>query len=227
MRTLQIKIWKTFFPALILASFDASFGLCYRVGDSLWSIPPYPDFYTSWSSSHTFYVGDSLVFEFDSEFFNVLQVPRLDYDSCTTFNPMKILTVGPATVTLSEAGVFYYICNISNYCHLGQKVSVVVHKRSMNYPPSPSPSSSAPPESGRPSRPSLAPESSRGGWTNASQQVPAPGSAQPPLSIVANGNINPTRAPDGNESSFGRVDYGGMVFSWCYALCLCLLFGLV
>ena len=32
----------------------------YRVGDSIWSIAPSPNYYTNWSSSHFFRTGDSL-----------------------------------------------------------------------------------------------------------------------------------------------------------------------
>jgi hypothetical protein len=35
-------------------------GVQYSVGDSVWSIPPTPHFYTRWSSSKTFRTGDSL-----------------------------------------------------------------------------------------------------------------------------------------------------------------------
>uniref|UniRef100_A0A6N2M3T0 Phytocyanin domain-containing protein n=1 Tax=Salix viminalis TaxID=40686 RepID=A0A6N2M3T0_SALVM len=82
--------------AAIIATLEATSGLKYTVGDSVWSIPPQPDSYTNWSFSHTFYIGDVLVFDFDYEFFNVMQVSRLDYESCAALSPIRIFTRSPA-----------------------------------------------------------------------------------------------------------------------------------
>ncbi|GAV91645.1 Cu_bind_like domain-containing protein [Cephalotus follicularis] len=113
----------------------SSAGTRYTVGDAVWSIPPYPDYYTNWSSSHVFYIRDSLLFEFETELYNVIQVPKQDYDNCTFNNPIKILNSGPTIILLNEEGVFYYICNMSNYCALGQKISVFVQKHLKMIPP--------------------------------------------------------------------------------------------
>ncbi|KAK1575898.1 hypothetical protein Q3G72_009319 [Acer saccharum] len=121
---------------------DESNSLEYRVGDSVWSIPPYPHFYSDWSSAHLFYMADSLVFDFETELSNLIEVAALDYQNCSAYNPIKILNSGPATILLKEAGVFYFLCNLSNYCDLGQKISIIVHNPHVNSPPSPSPSPS-------------------------------------------------------------------------------------
>ncbi|KAL5800517.1 hypothetical protein ACOSQ4_033401 [Xanthoceras sorbifolium] len=120
--------------------FDESCGLEYRVGDSVWSIPPYPHYYSDWSSAHLFYMDDSLVFDFETEFSNLIEVAPLDYQSCTANNPIKIISSGPATILLKEAGVFYFLCNLSNYCELGQKICIIVQDRHANFPPTPTPS---------------------------------------------------------------------------------------
>ncbi|XAR53540.1 hypothetical protein NMG60_11022136 [Bertholletia excelsa] len=125
---------------LIISSFGGSSALQHKVGNSVWSIPPTKDFYANWSSSRSFLVGDSLVFEFDSELHNVMQVSRRDYDNCDAGHPLRVFDGGPTTVPLIEQGLFYYICGLSNYCSLGQKlvVAVTVHRAS-------SPNSSATP----------------------------------------------------------------------------------
>lgn len=77
------------------------------------------------------------VFDFEPELYNLMQVTTLDYQNCRANNPIKVLYAGPATIVYNEPGVFYYLCNLSNYCDLGQKISVVVHHK--NFPPAPAP----------------------------------------------------------------------------------------
>ncbi|CAN1231025.1 G-type lectin S-receptor-like serine/threonine-protein kinase At2g19130 [Linum perenne] len=148
-------------------------GFRYIIGDSIWAVPPSSDFYSSWSSSHSFYAGDSIVFEFGIELFNVVQVMRNDYESCIADSPLKVYRSSPAIVELTYKGAFYYICNVSNYCDLGQKVSIVVLQRPPSSAPMPSPSSPLP--SGSPPPP---PSSS-------SSTSPLPsGSPSPPSSML-------------------------------------------
>ncbi|KAL6989178.1 hypothetical protein U1Q18_014930, partial [Sarracenia purpurea var. burkii] len=78
-------------------------------------------------------------FDFDSELHDVMQVSRRDYESCASKHPFKSFAAGPATFPLMERGVFYFICSVSNYCALGQRLDVAVHRRSSH-------SASPPPE---------------------------------------------------------------------------------
>ncbi|KAF5729388.1 chemocyanin-like [Tripterygium wilfordii] len=174
-----------------------SFGMQYTVGDSVWSIPPYPDYYTKWSSSNVFLVGDSLYFDFVSDFYDVVQVSSLDYENCTTMNSYNVFNAGPAIVPLVGKGVFYYICNISNYCDLGQKVSVTVSEHYKDQSPSPSPSShSLVP----PLVPVVAPEPSHGG-RNWSIISPSPGTPGIPI-----------EAPNGHRRNLGVVTTREVLF---------------
>ncbi|KAL6124782.1 hypothetical protein ACLB2K_077291 [Fragaria x ananassa] len=103
------------------------------VGDPVcWSIPPRPDYYTNWSNSHFFKIGDAL--------------------AATAYMPFQIFNNGPANFTLLDKGVLYFITNVSNYCSLGQKISISVHECAcpVNEPPS-APSVSPPPASVPPS----------------------------------------------------------------------------
>ncbi|KAF8397996.1 hypothetical protein HHK36_016922 [Tetracentron sinense] len=132
---------------ILVTWLSCSFGLQHKVGDSVWSIPATPDFYSNWSANRFFQVDDTLVFEFQSEFHNVMQVSRREYDNCTAENPFRDFWVGPAIVPLIQEGVSYFICSIANYCFLGQKLSVAVHHRSST----PSPPALAPGlDNGRP-----------------------------------------------------------------------------
>lgn len=78
------------------------------------------------------------VFNFEGGLTNVVQVTKQDYESCTAYKPFKFFNNGPANFTLLEKGVFYFISNVSNYCSLGQKISISVHECScpFNQPPS-------------------------------------------------------------------------------------------
>ncbi|CAN4126367.1 unnamed protein product [Withania somnifera] len=121
-----------------------SYAMQHLVGDSIWTIPPTNNFYTNWSTSQVFLPGDTLYFEFDPEFYNVMQVSRREYGYCTANQPYKVFSDAPVNITLMEPGVFYYICTILNYCALGQKFSVTVLRNSSgNSAPlqTPSPSS--------------------------------------------------------------------------------------
>ncbi|KAI3470662.1 hypothetical protein Pfo_027325 [Paulownia fortunei] len=134
-------------PLLLLELLGGSYGLQHIVGDSIWSIPPTNDFYTNWSSSYSFQIGDTLYFDFDSGLYNVIEVSRGEFDSCSRNQAFKAFMEGPAIFPLSRKGVFYFICNVSNYCALGQKVSVIVDQNSMDSrSPSPSPVPGFPPQ---------------------------------------------------------------------------------
>ena len=136
------------------------------VGDSIWSIPPSNEFYSNWASNRSFAVGDDLgnlnfhslesftcfrykrsspssVFRFELGFYDVVQVSRREFDSCSADNAFRSFLVGPATVSLNEEGVFYFICSFGNYCLLGQKLSVTV-QRLLPPPTGASPSSTPP-----------------------------------------------------------------------------------
>ncbi|WOG92036.1 hypothetical protein DCAR_0311292 [Daucus carota subsp. sativus] len=124
---------------------DHSNGAQYLVGGEnyKWSIPLTNDFYTNWSSSHSFVVGDTLLFDYDPELHNLFQVSGREFKACTADQPFSVYT-GPANVLLMEEGVFYYVCTILNYCSLGQKLMVAVEERRPSPPPAASPGSPAP-----------------------------------------------------------------------------------
>lgn len=112
--------------------------------------------------------------------YNLMQVTALDYQTCKANNPIKVLNSGPATIVLNEQGVFYYVCNLSNYCDLGQKISIIVHDKH-SFPPAPSPA--APPVEPLLAplfAPSSSPEPSTDDWNAPDSPPPAPLSSPPP-----------------------------------------------
>ncbi|XP_015876471.3 cucumber peeling cupredoxin [Ziziphus jujuba] len=196
-------------------------GVQYSVGDTLWTIPPTPDYFSNWSSSIFFAIGDSLVFDFETGRFNLVQVSKPDYDRCTAFNPINIISKGPAILPLKQEGVFYFICNISNYCILGQKISITVHNYCPihNPPsPSPSPSSSPTPTSFPPAAVPVVPSSPS---VPALSPVPSPisdgNNTEAPLDAKSSGAF-------ANRAKIG-FDFRGMLIFTAGCALLVLLFG--
>ncbi|XP_050387223.1 cucumber peeling cupredoxin-like [Argentina anserina] len=164
-------------------------GVAYSVGVGdpvCWSIPPRPDYYTNWSDSHFFKIGDTLVFNFEGGLSNVVQVTKQDYETCTAYRPFRIFNNGLANITLLDKGVLYFITNVSNYCSLGQKISISVHDCAcpVNEPPS-APSVSPTPAALPPS--SISPNRSQ----PPAAQVITPSGAPSPLGY--NGSSPQTR----------------------------------
>ncbi|CAL5209012.1 unnamed protein product [Lathyrus oleraceus] len=109
------------------------------VGDSAgWIIPPYPTYYTCWTDSHFIREGDSLEFNFDTKFYNLIQVSKSEYEHCTALEPLKVFNTSPINFPLKEIDVYYFICSVSNYCTLGQKIMIDVHRISLQITPTPS-----------------------------------------------------------------------------------------
>ncbi|KAF5178986.1 early nodulin-like protein [Thalictrum thalictroides] len=178
---------------LHVACLSFSLGLQHRIS---WSIQPNKDFYTNWSSNHFFKIGDTL------EFYNVLQVSRRDYDVCNGENTLQDFLNGPAVIPLNREGVYYFICNFSNYCLFGLKISITVHRHFSVTPPFLQPVPLSP----------------------ASVQSPAPvssGSLCPPAPVAVDSTQPPANinAPS-NES--GKSSSGSVVASsgWSWILCL-------
>ncbi|KAK7278582.1 hypothetical protein RJT34_23614 [Clitoria ternatea] len=131
------------FSALLLSFFCHCSATQFIVGDSAgWVIPPYPTYYSNWSHSHAIRVGDSLEFDFDDKFYNLIQVSQYEYEHCTSFEPLRVFNSSPVILPLKEKGMLFFICSISNYCCIGQKIAISVHERSSQNPPTPSPSPS-------------------------------------------------------------------------------------
>ncbi|XP_008801679.3 umecyanin-like [Phoenix dactylifera] len=133
---LQMAVIAAFFAASLLAT-------DHIVGDSIWTIPPSNDFYSNWSQNKSFNVGDSLVFRFEMGLYNVVQVSKREFDSCSAENPFRTILTGPVTIDLKEEGILYFICSFGNYCLLGQKLFVSVQRP----PPPPPPAKSSSPTS--------------------------------------------------------------------------------
>ncbi|XP_059637921.1 blue copper protein-like [Cornus florida] len=120
------------------------------VGDSLgWIVPPGgPIAYSTWADMYTFTVGDILVFNFTTGQQDVARVSKEQFSTCNSTNPIWHETTGPANITLTSAGEYYFIGTMDTHCYLGQKLAINVTGTSgptaSPAPPPPPPATPAP-----------------------------------------------------------------------------------
>ncbi|KAL7210257.1 hypothetical protein ACSBR1_031759 [Camellia fascicularis] len=70
----------------MFAGLEVSMAAVYKVGDSAgWTIIGNID-YKAWAASKTFHVGDVIIFEYNSQYHDVLQVTHKEYQACITTN---------------------------------------------------------------------------------------------------------------------------------------------
>ncbi|CAI9761422.1 unnamed protein product [Fraxinus pennsylvanica] len=111
-----------------MAVFGFCLGSVYKVGDSAgWTIIGNVD-YNTWASSKTFQIGDTLIFNYDAKFHNVLQVTLPDFHSCNSSSPMATYSTGNDSITITSPGHYYYTCGFVGHCEAGQKLDIRVLK---------------------------------------------------------------------------------------------------
>ncbi|KAL6283904.1 hypothetical protein ACE6H2_014833 [Prunus campanulata] len=109
-----------------MALYGVCFGAIYGVGDSNgWTSRGLVD-YNEWASTKDFHVNDTLIFTYNNQFHNVMQVTNQDFQSCNTTSAMATYTSGSDTVTLNRSGHFYFLCGTPGHCQHGQKVDINV-----------------------------------------------------------------------------------------------------
>ncbi|XP_068640813.1 early nodulin-like protein 5 [Aristolochia californica] len=94
--------------------------------------------YNKWASDNRFQIGDTVVFKYKED--SVMAVSEEGYDNCNAANPIHYYNDGDTTVTLDDAGFFYFISGLSSHCDKGQKmiIKVLAHaKPPEGSPPSP------------------------------------------------------------------------------------------
>ncbi|CAA7035990.1 unnamed protein product [Microthlaspi erraticum] len=120
---------KIFGFMLVITAFTVLLGFCsattYKVGDSDgWTAKD--DKYHGWAENKEFNVGDSLLFEYDHDFNDVVPVIRLDYDLCQSSFAEAVYKTGHDVVTLTKPGHHYFISSNPARCRSGQKLDVHV-----------------------------------------------------------------------------------------------------
>ncbi|XP_009761916.1 mavicyanin-like [Nicotiana tabacum] len=127
---------------MVLVFCGVTKGEVYKVGDSTgWTDIGHFD-YKSWSASKNFRVGDSIVFEYNKQFHNVVRVTHKNFDACNAATTYSTFNTGNDTFVIRRPGHFYFICSFPGHCQNGQKVDIRVPKPTKSSSsPSSSPSS--------------------------------------------------------------------------------------
>ncbi|CAA7013040.1 unnamed protein product [Microthlaspi erraticum] len=105
------------------------FGKTYKVGGDAkgWSVPEESEFYNKWSDEKQFLVGDNLVFEYNEEVNDVLEISGdLEFKYCDPTSPAAVYKTGHDRITLTKPGVHYFISSKTGHCEAGLKLRVVV-----------------------------------------------------------------------------------------------------
>nr|VDD28244.1 unnamed protein product [Brassica oleracea] len=120
----------------------------YKVGDSAgWTTIANVD-YKLWASTKTFHIGDTVLFEYNPKFHNVMRVTHAMYRSCNNSNPISTFTTGNDSVALTNHGHHFFFCGVPGHCMAGQKLDLnVIHPVSFTPLSDPPISSSSSPSS--------------------------------------------------------------------------------
>ena len=92
--------------SLIGLARSASF---YEVGDTNgWTTKMGLEYYKTWSSSKTFYLGDSLIFQYNKDLHNVMEVSFKDYELCNPNSALATYHSEYEPVKLNRTGHYYF-----------------------------------------------------------------------------------------------------------------------
>ncbi|KAL3626255.1 hypothetical protein CASFOL_029804 [Castilleja foliolosa] len=114
---------------LVFVLFQVSInGEVYKVGDDAgWTRTIIGNVnYTDWANNKTFQLGDVIVFEYNPEFHNVVQVTPGEYRSCEVSSPIATYTSGNDSIAIKTEGHHFYVCGVPDHCEAGQKVDINV-----------------------------------------------------------------------------------------------------
>ena len=68
-----------------------------------------------------------VVFEYNNQFHNVMQVNVEDFKSCNPDSPIARYGKGNDAFTLESSGEYYFLCGFPGHCQAGQKIHITVN----------------------------------------------------------------------------------------------------
>ncbi|XP_020217915.1 mavicyanin [Cajanus cajan] len=129
---------------MMMAALHVSHAAVHKVGDSAgWTIIGNID-YKKWSATKNFQLGDTIIFEYNAKFHNVMRVTHAMYKSCNATSPLSTMSTGNDTIKITNYGHHFFICGIPGHCEGGQKVDINVVKVSAAAAPTPSSAMASP-----------------------------------------------------------------------------------
>ncbi|KAK6122669.1 hypothetical protein DH2020_043585 [Rehmannia glutinosa] len=122
---------------VLVSSVEVSDGAVYKVGDSAgWTTIGNVD-YKQWAVNKNFQLGDIIVFEYNPQHHNVMQVTHAEYRACNVSSPISTRTTGNDSIAIDTYGHHFFVCGVPGHCQAGQKVDINV-PRAPSVAPSPS-----------------------------------------------------------------------------------------
>lgn len=85
------------------------------------------------------------VFEYNSQFHNVMRVTHAMYKTCNASSPLATYNTGNDTIVIQNRGHHFFFCGVPGHCQAGQKVDINVLKVSSPSAEAPTPSALASP----------------------------------------------------------------------------------
>ncbi|RDX90020.1 hypothetical protein CR513_28161 [Mucuna pruriens] len=111
---------------IVMAIVQVSYAAVYKVGDSAaWTTLGTID-YRKWAATKNFQIGDTIIFEYNATFHNVMQVTHAMYKSCNTSSPIATFTTGNDSINITKQGHHFFFCGVPGHCQAGQKVDINV-----------------------------------------------------------------------------------------------------
>ncbi|XP_006302843.2 mavicyanin [Capsella rubella] len=99
----------------------------YKVGDlDAWGIPVDAKVYSKWPKSHSFKIGDSLLFLYPPSEDSLIQVTASNFKSCNTKDPILYMNDGNSLFNLTQNGTLYFTSAHPGHCSKYQKLLVSV-----------------------------------------------------------------------------------------------------
>ncbi|KAH7423237.1 hypothetical protein KP509_12G045800 [Ceratopteris richardii] len=170
-------------------------------GDSGWSIMSPLD---AWLEGRKFTVGDSLLFNYERGWHDVVEVNKDGYDSCNGNGPSVVerWSDGKTKVTMDTPGTRYFICSFIGHCppmRIAIDVTALVSPEKGNstkelVSPSPNPSQENPPSS-------LSPSMDDPIWKHHPEDSPYVPSSTPSLEAPTSQPFAPSRSPKSHMHS--------------------------
>ncbi|XVE94034.1 hypothetical protein REPUB_Repub01dG0245400 [Reevesia pubescens] len=77
----------------------------------------------SWARGKNFHAGDILVFKYDDQMFDVVEVNQTGHDSCTVNDGAKVFESGNDKIQLAF-GANYFIDSTADVCAAGMKMAI-------------------------------------------------------------------------------------------------------
>ncbi|KAJ9158630.1 hypothetical protein P3X46_024195 [Hevea brasiliensis] len=109
------------FLMLLLLHFKTTQAATYTVGDGLGWCPDVS--MESWPENKKFYSGDTLVFNYDADSYDVVVVDQRGHDTCTVTANAKVFDSGHDQIKL-VFGANYFITSNPEDCQLGMKMAI-------------------------------------------------------------------------------------------------------